>query len=691
MSTVGSYPVSSFSPSQYFLIYNPSTQTLDRVLGSELVTYVTQNADYVRAVSTRAVAQTLDFDIGIIVQTGGDLLPGDGGQGTFLVVASGDGTYAMNNGNDLLLLPFGSLAGSDLDGATITDSGTTTSIEVAVSRRQVVVPSVAGLYSGDWSQYDYLDTEAFTAGGFVGGAQWYKNGSGGTPTTSGTLNADLGGNNYVVDQGGNYWYLTQESRKNPHAYGIDTGNTASENYDIWQNIGRNFGGTKRTFYFENGTYQWDVFNPNNCIIYAEDATFEFTYNAAKSVVMGQITDCEVHGITFDSQEADLENQRCQIVSSEMVDCKFTGWLNPTNSNSWGVYLSGGGARCRLIRCGFQNNTQSDIAVVDSFDNIEIIQCYAIDTGLDPLVINLEPNNSIEENNVFIRSTDIGELYLLENGSGGTSNRQVSVDNCNIATLRYDGARAVIRSCQVTNFSVETQVFFGELILQNTLAIGPNLLEDPYLINIGLNSTQATTDSNAWYINNQSGSITNRIDALVENGVRFNRINPDSGSGALNFRPLNAIAATAGEYYLVAITGRLFGTDSRMISVDDGAAAKDSYVFRQGNAAIEYFTTEMAIIPAGATNDFVVKPGLWTTTTSGVDIYAISVHKVLGNGGGAERVLAGIHDIKPGPRELIVSTVPTMTSATVNGFQIGDKVIDGSKIHAWNGTGFSALW
>jgi hypothetical protein len=112
MSTVGSYPVSSFSPSQYFLIYNPSTQTLDRVLGSELVTYVTQNADYVRAVSTRAVAQTLDFDIGIIVQTGGDLLPGDGGQGTFLVVASGSGTYAMNNGNDLLLLPFGSLAGS---------------------------------------------------------------------------------------------------------------------------------------------------------------------------------------------------------------------------------------------------------------------------------------------------------------------------------------------------------------------------------------------------------------------------------------------------------------------------------------------------------------------------------------------------------------------------------------------------
>lgn len=285
---------------------------------------------------------------------------------------------------------------------------------------------------------------------------------------------------------------------------------------------------------------------------------------------------------------------------------------------------------------------------------------------------------------------MGELDLLENGSGDTSNRQVTVDNCNIDTLKYDGARAVISSCRITDFAVETQVFFGELLLQNSLAIGPNLLEDPYMINVGLNSTQATTDSNAWYINNQSGSITNRLDPLVENGVRYTRINPDAASGALNFRPLTPISGTSGEYYLVVVTGRLFGTDSRMMSVATNVTGKDSYTFRQGTGGYKYFTTEMAIIPA-ETGDFVVKVGSWTTTTGGVDIYAVSVHKILGKDGDPRSIISGIHDIKPGPRELVASTIPTMTTADVNGFQIGDKVIDGSKIHAWNGTGFSALW
>jgi len=218
MSTVGSYPVSSFSPSQYFLIYNPSTQTLDRVLGSELVTYVTQNADYVRAVSTRAVAQTLDFDIGIIVQTGGDLLPGDGGQGTFLVVASGSGTYAMNNGNDLLLLPFGSLAGSDLDGAIVTDNGVVRNIEDAITDRPVMFESFAAIMLEDLSGYNAVATRGFyggwaaTTAGPKGGATYHRDGTTGTASTAYSDNSgfyDANGDGFSISTENGRVHLSQ--------------------------------------------------------------------------------------------------------------------------------------------------------------------------------------------------------------------------------------------------------------------------------------------------------------------------------------------------------------------------------------------------------------------------------------------------------------------------------------------------
>jgi len=217
MSTVGSYPVSSFSPSQYFLIYNPSTQTLDRVLGSELVTYVTQNADYVRAVSTRAVAQTLDFDIGIIVQTGGDLLPGDGGQGTFLVVASGSGTYTMDNGNELLLLPFGSLAGSNLDDALVTDGISQVAIESAIERRGVLA------------------------------ASYGATGDGTTDDSSAISTADAAG--YTIFNAGTYRISTNTTLSNPvdmrpgAKFSVDSGVTLTINAPVSANVAEIFSGS----------------------------------------------------------------------------------------------------------------------------------------------------------------------------------------------------------------------------------------------------------------------------------------------------------------------------------------------------------------------------------------------------------------------------------------------------------------
>lgn len=190
MSTIGSYPVSNFSPTQYFLVYEPSSQTLKRVLGSELVTAINGDAVYVRAVSTRAVAQTLDLEIGVILQTGGGTVAGDGGSGAFLVVATGEGDFVMNNGNELLALPRGSLAGSDLDGALVTDNGTVREIQDAITSRPVEFESFAAIMLEDLSGYNYAATTGFyggwaaTVAGPKGGATYHRDGTTGTASTA---------------------------------------------------------------------------------------------------------------------------------------------------------------------------------------------------------------------------------------------------------------------------------------------------------------------------------------------------------------------------------------------------------------------------------------------------------------------------------------------------------------------------
>ena len=83
---------------------------------------------------------------------------------------------------------------------------------------QLVVDSVATLYGGDYSTFSYATTQAFTAGGSKGGAEFYKGTNGGTQTTSGTLYTHLA-LGYVVDAGGNYWHFKPDQAQTLSKYG----------------------------------------------------------------------------------------------------------------------------------------------------------------------------------------------------------------------------------------------------------------------------------------------------------------------------------------------------------------------------------------------------------------------------------------------------------------------------------------
>lgn len=104
MATAGSYPIRSFSESQTFLVLDPSTSTVSRVRGSDLIAFITPNLNVVRSESTTDGLVNEDYKIGSLVQTTGQSAIGDGLGGLFLVVASGEGDVPMLNGNDLLTI-----------------------------------------------------------------------------------------------------------------------------------------------------------------------------------------------------------------------------------------------------------------------------------------------------------------------------------------------------------------------------------------------------------------------------------------------------------------------------------------------------------------------------------------------------------------------------------------------------------
>lgn len=439
----------------------------------------------------------------------------------------------------------------------------------------------------------------------------------------------------------------------------------------------------------------EVFGDSNSLTLG--TVVEVFYTGSYSVVMAQInSDSYLRDIRVKSIETNLNNQRATCSTASNVKLEraiFTGFRDTAApTDAWGMYISEAN-NINLTQCGFDENTQSDIAFVGNVKGATVDGCYGLGSTFH---VNFEPNSSTEFNeNVTLKNMKMSKLAILENGSGGTANRAISVNACEIDVLKYDGGQVTLQDCQITDFENESLPFFGELKLVNTLALGPNLLEDPYMINVGFSSAQAATDGNAWYMNSRSGAIGgDQLDPLEEDGVRFVRINPNELLGAVNFAPLNPIPVVAGEYYLIAITGRLFsGTDGAFFSFFNGATDIECRAFRQSNEGANHWTTEMLIVPAGATGNLTVKVGTWTTTVSSFDIHSITVHKVLGKGGGEDVILNQYHGNIYGPRELLpVTAVPTFSDANVRGVLPGDRIslVGNGAQYYWDGAAWQAM-
>ncbi len=236
--------------------------------------------------------------------------------------------------------------------------------------------------------------------------------------------------------------------------------------------------------------------------------------------LGFASHTTVKNIYFNNTVADIEWNRGELAHRshiQLINCKIEGMQHGTNmydSNAWGLYLDNT-HDIDIINCEFENNTQSDIAIVENCYNINIVK----PTGSN-LHINLEPNTGEAIYNVTINGGVIKRLSLLENRYTTTTIRNMTVQNARIEQLNYRGSAVDFIGCEILDFQSSTSgtLWGGEVEFNGSIRYSEPLLPDPYLTDIGNDET-----SGLWhpYYTPLSGSIQRQGDFLVFNVNQVN--------------------------------------------------------------------------------------------------------------------------------------------------------------------------
>lgn len=202
----------------------------------------------------------------------------------------------------------------------------------------------------------------------------------------------------------------------------------------------------------------------------------------------------MENIFINALDENLSNNRFDIRDCSDVtinNCTFKGF-RASNRNAWGILLTRA-KKVNITNCYFDDNTQSDIAIVEGCENITIEGCNGT-----AFHINVEPQYSPKINNVRISQCNIYKLDLRENQYVYTTGNNFTVINCVIDLLEYDGNTVSFENCTIKDYQTDGTNGAGGIInFINTGNFSENLLSDPYL-NTFSPSVSATTPWRFYY-------------------------------------------------------------------------------------------------------------------------------------------------------------------------------------------------
>lgn len=354
----------------------------------------------------------------------------------------------------------------------------------------------------------------------------------------------------------------------------------------------------KNIYIPAGTYYLTGFHvPVGTKITGDNAILELHSGDeadGNNVLAGSKSNSTISGLKIHSLEESLEWNRFDISSQDHIiirNCEFTGFRHISNApNAWGIYLDK--AKQVLIEnCQFNDNSQSDIAIVEGCEDIQINGCFGIN---DTFYINFEPNNYTDKiKRVSINNCVLSELAFRNYSLNNQDFEQITVTSSVIDYLDYYGADLNFISSKINHVNqsllgskpTDTSAISsgGVLKLNGALNLSSNLVVDPtmdsYATVTGSNANwtfvqgtlNATTGTTRY--EDQFGSLT-RIGTKTTDKAQL-LFTPKLLLESADNNVANCYQVAAGDQFLATLAGWAhYDTTASWISLNASAAFYD---------------------------------------------------------------------------------------------------------------------
>ena len=252
-----------------------------------------------------------------------------------------------------------------------------------------------------------------------------------------------------------------------------------------------------------------------------------------TVISRAYSNTSIENIYLNSLDENLSNNRFDVRDSNIVikNCRFEGF-RASNNNAWGILITGA-SNVNIDNCYFKSNTQSDIAVVEGTKNVVINKCYG-----DSFHINFEPQNDTRIINVKITQSEIAKLDLRENTYNDSACNDITIEECVIDLLEYDGAKATFIDCIIKDIQQQggagASGFGGEVKFINSLNMGKSLIKD-----IHIDTFQpSTSGTREWFTQSFPSGVSSSMTLAYENDVPLFTLNQNHTSQQVVIRHQN---------------------------------------------------------------------------------------------------------------------------------------------------------
>lgn len=294
---------------------------------------------------------------------------------------------------------------------------------------------------------------------------------------------------------------------------------------------------------------------DNQTVEGNNATLNCDLNT--TALIGFASHLTIRNLEIHSNNNDREWNRLDLRNNAYITfegCTFSGFQQQEVSpgyvglNVWALYIR----EChdiRVINCNFVDNNFQDVLI--EFDNYNIYfeNCNGSYAGEDGFIVDIEPSQIDKPNENFKFVNCVFRQFLTyEYYNKYNSNKNITVDSCIINGFIFKGGDLTIINSPIRSFRDGQASDFlngdGCLKLENSIAISDNLLKDPYIKDLGYNTT---TNWVITYSNTAWKNVAERVEDAEGQYLSLN--NSKSSNRSINIMS-KEITASEGDVFLI---------------------------------------------------------------------------------------------------------------------------------------------